>query len=219
MSLNHKIPRQYANRDEEQIHIESEASRIAKEQVSSGVWNLQIVILAYTISIATMIMAFRGVRIEIIAICAIVGLSVIWVWGRLRYKRLYKRLYQNEIRHLQELANTDVFITSEEMNNPVVEKTKVPHLVKSPLTLRQMEILSLIAEGNSNKQVGFRLNISEHTIKNQLGYIFRKLDVENRTQAVLVSIQNGWIQSEVDEYNLPYVVRTSGRTVYETKID
>jgi DNA-binding CsgD family transcriptional regulator len=219
MSLNHKIPDQNVDRDEEQLHIESEAARIAKEQVSSGVWNLQLVIFAYTISIATMVMAFRGVRIEIIAICAIVELSVIWVWGRLRYKRLYKRLYQNEIRHLQELANTDGFITSEVMNNPVAEKTKVPRLVKSPLTLRQMEILSLIAEGNSNKQVGFRLNISEHTIKNQLGYIFRKLDVENRTQAVLVSIQNGWIQSEVDEYNLPYVVRTSGRTVYETKID
>jgi DNA-binding CsgD family transcriptional regulator len=219
MSLNHKIPDQNTNRDEEQLRLESEADQIAKEQVSSGIWNLQIVIFAYTISIATMIMAFRGVRIEIIAICAIVGLSVIWVWGRLRYKKLYKRLYQNEIRHLQELANTNGFITSEFINNPVAEKTKVPCLVKSPLTLRQMEILSLIAEGNSNKQVGFRLNISEHTIKNQLGRIFRKLDVENRTQAVLVSIQNGWIQSEIDEYNLLSVVRTSGRTEYETEID
>jgi hypothetical protein len=86
-------PEQLFNKGEEQLHIEAEASRIAKEQVSSLMWNLQIVIFAYAISIAAVIMAFREVRIEIIAACSIVGLSVIWICGRIRHKKLYKRLY------------------------------------------------------------------------------------------------------------------------------
>jgi DNA-binding CsgD family transcriptional regulator len=197
MVTNNNNPEQLSNRDEDRLHIdiEAEAAQIAKEQVSSGMWNMQIVIFAYAISIATMIMAFRGVRIEIIAVCSIVGLSVIWIWGRLRYKKLYKRLYQNEIRHLQELANTDSFITSEEINNPAVGNAKVLRMVKSPLTLRQREILSHIAAGRSNKQIAVKLNLSERTVKNQLGYIYKKLNVENRTQAILVSIRNGWIPS------------------------
>ena len=195
MVTNNNNPEQLSNRDEDRLHIEAEAAQIAKEQVSSGMWNMQIVIFAYAISIATMIMAFRGVRIEIIAVCSIVGLSVIWIWGRLRYKKLYKRLYQNEIRHLQELANTGSFTTSEEINNPAVENAKVLRMVKSPLTLRQREILSHIAAGRSNKQIAVKLNLSERTIKNQLGYIYKKLNVENRTQAILVSIRNGWIPS------------------------
>jgi DNA-binding CsgD family transcriptional regulator len=197
MVTDNNNPEQLSDRDEEQLHIdiEAEASQIAKEQVSSGMWNMQIVIFAYAISIATMIMAFRGVRIEIIAICSIVGLSVIWIWGRLRYKKLYKRLYQNEIRHLREIVNMDDFINFEVINNQAVEKIKVPRLEKSSLTIRQREILGHVAAGYSNKQIAAKLNLSERTIKNQLGYIYKKLNVENRTQAVLVSIRNGWIQS------------------------
>jgi hypothetical protein len=40
---------------EEQLHIEAEATRIAKEQVSSRMWSMHVVIFAYAISIATMI--------------------------------------------------------------------------------------------------------------------------------------------------------------------
>jgi DNA-binding CsgD family transcriptional regulator len=197
MVTDNNNPKQLSDRDEEQLHIdiEAEASQIAKEQVSGGMWNMQIVIFAYAISIATMIMAFRGVRIEIIATCSIVGLSVIWIWGRLRYKKLYKRLYQNEIRHLQELVNMDDSINFEVISNPAAENIKVLRLGKSSLTLRQREILSYVAAGHSNKQIAAKLNLSERTIKNQLGYVYKKLNVDNRTQAVLVSIRNGWIPS------------------------
>jgi DNA-binding CsgD family transcriptional regulator len=195
---------------------ETEAARIVKEQFSDGMWNMQIVIFSYAVTIAAVIMAFKGVRVEIIASIAVIGLSIVWIWGRLRYKRLYKRLYQNEIRHLKELNNGDNSNSLEVVNALEARKNGVLHSINSPLTPRQQEILSLIASGNSNKQVATQLNLSERTIKNQLGYVFKKLDVEDRTQAVLVSLRNGWIPPETDENYQPTVTISSGRAVDKT---
>jgi DNA-binding CsgD family transcriptional regulator len=219
MITDYKISGQYANRDEERLGIDAEAANIAKGQVSSAVWNLQSVIFSYAIAIAAMIMAFMDVRLEIVAVSALVGLSVILIWGRIRYKRLYKRLYQYEIHLLRELAYEEKFNSLEVLGTQVTEKAAVVQPVISPLSPRQREIMIHIAAGDSNKQIAAQLNLSERTIKNQLGHIFRKLDVENRTQAVLVSIQNGWIPREMDRYHPTAVAVTSGRAIYEPEID
>jgi DNA-binding CsgD family transcriptional regulator len=219
MITDYKISGQYANRDEERLRIEAEAANIAKGQVSSGVWNLQSVIFSYAIAIAAMIMAFMDVRLEIVAASSLAGLTVILIWGRIRYKKLYKRLYQYEIHLLRELAYEEKFNSLEVLSTQVIEKTAVVQPVLSPLTPRQRQIVIHIAAGDSNKQIAAQLNLSERTIKNQLGHIFRKLDVENRTQAVLVSIQNGWIPREMDRYHPTAVAITSGRAIYEPEID
>jgi DNA-binding CsgD family transcriptional regulator len=219
MITDYKISGQYANRDEERLRIEAEAANIAKGQVSSGVWNLQSVIFSYAIAIAAMIMAFMDVRLEIVAASSLAGLTVILIWGRIRYKKLYKRLYQYEIHLLRELAYEEKFNSLEVLSTQVIEKTAIVQPVLSPLTPRQRQIVIHIAAGDSNKQIAAQLNLSERTIKNQLGHIFRKLDVENRTQAVLVSIQNGWIPREMDRYHPTAVAITSGRAIYEPEID
>ena len=54
------------------------------------------------------------------------------------------------------------------------------------LTGREIEILRLIALGMPNKVIGVRLAITEKTIKTHTNRIFRKLEVTNRLQAVLV---------------------------------
>ena len=51
------------------------------------------------------------------------------------------------------------------------------------LTPRQQEILWLVAEGQSNKQIARRLSVAEGTIKNQLYSMYRVLGVSNRTEA------------------------------------
>jgi len=51
------------------------------------------------------------------------------------------------------------------------------------LTRRELEILQLVAEGNSNAQVGRLLWVTEQTVKFHLSNIYRKLDVSNRTEA------------------------------------
>ena len=58
------------------------------------------------------------------------------------------------------------------------------------LTRRELEILQLLAAGESNKRIAQKLLISEKTVKNHLTSIFQKLDVADRTQAVLYAIKN-----------------------------
>ena len=63
----------------------------------------------------------------------------------------------------------------------------------SPLTPRETEILNYIAQGYLNKQIAFRLGISEQTIKNHVTSILRKLNANARTEAVVVAIRQGLI--------------------------
>ena len=51
------------------------------------------------------------------------------------------------------------------------------------LSEREIEVLSLVAEGMGNAEVALRLHISENTVKFHLRNIYRRLDVSNRTEA------------------------------------
>ncbi len=62
------------------------------------------------------------------------------------------------------------------------------------LTPREIEVLQLLAEGVSNREISRRLFISEKTVKNHTNSIFRKMDVADRTQAVVQAIRKGWVQ-------------------------
>jgi DNA-binding NarL/FixJ family response regulator len=59
------------------------------------------------------------------------------------------------------------------------------------LTQREHDILALLAEGKSNREIAQRLYLSEKTVKAHLAAIFRKLGVTNRTQAAMMAVQMG----------------------------
>lgn len=59
----------------------------------------------------------------------------------------------------------------------------------SSLTPSQYKVLCLLRDGLLNKQIGFELGIAEKTVKTHVTSIFRKLDINNRTQAVLIANQ------------------------------
>jgi DNA-binding NarL/FixJ family response regulator len=61
------------------------------------------------------------------------------------------------------------------------------------LTVREREILQLLAEGLDNRTIATRLYLSEKTVGNRLSEIFAKLGVTNRTQAALVAVERGLI--------------------------
>lgn len=61
------------------------------------------------------------------------------------------------------------------------------------LTNREYEVIQLVAQGKSNRAIGEVLYISEKTVKNHVSSILQKLDVEDRTQAVVTAVKNGWI--------------------------
>ncbi|MDQ6672060.1 MAG: response regulator transcription factor [Chloroflexota bacterium] len=64
------------------------------------------------------------------------------------------------------------------------------------LSLRELEILDLVARGNSNKIIGRKLRISDQTVKNHVSAILRKLEVNDRTEAVVYALRNGWIRMQ-----------------------
>jgi DNA-binding NarL/FixJ family response regulator len=59
------------------------------------------------------------------------------------------------------------------------------------LTPREIEVLQLVARGNSNREVGQTLHISAATVKTHLIHVFDKLDVSDRTAAVTVALERG----------------------------
>jgi len=64
----------------------------------------------------------------------------------------------------------------------------------APLTPREMEVLDLIAKGSSNKEIARILKISDQTVKNHITSILRKLNVNDRTEAVVYALRHGWIR-------------------------
>lgn len=70
-------------------------------------------------------------------------------------------------------------------------------LVQWPLhlyTKRECEVLQLLANGQSNRRIAETLNISEKTVKNHVSSLFKKMNVNDRTQAVVTAIRNHWVE-------------------------
>jgi NarL family two-component system response regulator LiaR len=63
------------------------------------------------------------------------------------------------------------------------------------LTRREREVLELLARGRSNKRIAYELGISEKTVKTHVGHLFAKLGVTDRTQAALLAVQRGLVDS------------------------
>ncbi len=70
--------------------------------------------------------------------------------------------------------------------------------ITTPLTSKEVQILTHIAEGNTNKRIASLLGISEQTIKNHVSAILRKLNANDRAHAVFLALRNGWISIEAD---------------------
>lgn len=63
-----------------------------------------------------------------------------------------------------------------------------------PLSTREMEVLSHMTGGMSNKEIAALLGISYQTVKNHVSAILRKLGVEDRTQAAIYALRRGWVR-------------------------
>jgi two-component system nitrate/nitrite response regulator NarL len=63
------------------------------------------------------------------------------------------------------------------------------------LTLRQLEVISMLGRGFSNKEIARALDVAERTVKAHVSAVFEALNVRNRTQAVLVAQRRGFLPS------------------------
>jgi two-component system, NarL family, response regulator YdfI len=61
------------------------------------------------------------------------------------------------------------------------------------LSPRETEVLNMLADGLGNKEIAWRLRISEHTVKFHVGSIFNKLNASSRAEAVAIAVRRGLI--------------------------
>lgn len=94
---------------------------------------------------------------------------------------------------LQEVAGGKTALT------PALIEKMLPRLTKTPtlnsLSAREKEVLELVAQGFTNREIAQKLYISENTVKNHLRSILEKLQSKNRLQAVQYALQQGWIKA------------------------
>jgi two-component system, NarL family, response regulator len=64
-------------------------------------------------------------------------------------------------------------------------------MMRSDLTARELQILELLAQGSTNKQIGTALDISDNTVRHHVNNIMEKLQVSDRTEAVATAIRSG----------------------------
>jgi two-component system NarL family response regulator len=78
---------------------------------------------------------------------------------------------------------------------PAVVAQRLAERMRGPeLTSREMDVLRLIVAGNSNKEIGGALHISEATVKTHINNLLGKLGVSDRTQAATTAIQRGIVE-------------------------
>jgi DNA-binding NarL/FixJ family response regulator len=77
--------------------------------------------------------------------------------------------------------------------SPEIADTIAVHAADEQLSEREIEILRFVAEGHANKEIAWRLSISEQTVKAHLKSIFGKLGVADRTHAVTLAARRGII--------------------------
>lgn len=101
---------------------------------------------------------------------------------------LHPKVTHNLVKEYRRLAAEETGATAS--SAPKMEVRRPLHL----LTRRECEVLQLLADGKSNRGIGEALFISEKTVKNHVSNILQKMNVNDRTQAVIVAIKNGWVE-------------------------
>lgn len=98
---------------------------------------------------------------------------------------LHPKVTHNLVREYRRLAGEggSSYVSSVEIRRPL-------HL----LTRRECEVLQLLTDGKSNRGIGESLFISEKTVKNHVSNILQKMNVNDRTQAVVEAIKKGWVE-------------------------
>jgi DNA-binding NarL/FixJ family response regulator len=76
---------------------------------------------------------------------------------------------------------------------------KGPDTPVESLTERELEVLTLVGKGYTNKAIGVQLGISDRTVQGHLAHIFNKLHANSRTEAVMRGVSLGWISSTLGQ--------------------
>lgn len=78
----------------------------------------------------------------------------------------------------------------------LLREVRTPEKSEEPLTGRETDVLRLLAQGKSNKEIARALNITEQTVKTHVSHVLNKLGVPSRTQAALYAIRTGLVSAQ-----------------------
>jgi DNA-binding NarL/FixJ family response regulator len=191
--------------DSRDMTIERLLRQRARERAAPLRWNIYSALLSYLVLAAVIIMSLEDVDVIITGLTAVLGLGLVWLNSWLRIRKLERTFYQEEAENYAKLAPAespeestqaaaDSLVDSVEPPLTSREAAVLARSVQSPLTSREATVLEQMAEGKSSKQIARALEISPQTVKNHISHIFSKLDVTDRTSAVLVALRHGWIK-------------------------
>jgi DNA-binding NarL/FixJ family response regulator len=102
-------------------------------------------------------------------------------------------------------AVRDVHAGNSALDAEIVQKivaqvsSGIQELPVEKLTGRELEVLSLVAKGYTNKAIGVQLGISDRTVQGHLAHIFSKLQSGSRTEAVMRAVSLGWLPSDLGQ--------------------
>jgi two-component system, NarL family, response regulator len=77
--------------------------------------------------------------------------------------------------------------------SPEIAERLVDHVHRSELTERELEVLGEMSKGKTNEEIASALKIAPGTVKTHINHLLSKLEVVDRTQAVIVAIQRGFV--------------------------
>ncbi|HNB54071.1 MAG TPA: response regulator transcription factor [Anaerolineales bacterium] len=93
-----------------------------------------------------------------------------------------------QLREMAQQALNEASDLAESPNQQTIQPT-----TKHPLSPREHEVLTLAAQGLTNKEIAYRLNLSERTVQFHLNGVFNKTGTNSRTEATAWALRKGWL--------------------------
>ncbi|ANZ37975.1 DNA-binding response regulator [Lentzea guizhouensis] len=103
---------------------------------------------------------------------------------------LLKDAPREELFRAVRAAARDETVLSPSVAARLVQRVRTP-VVPAPLSAREREVLLLVSQGKTNREVAAALHLSEATVKTHLLHVYAKLDVPDRASAVAAAYQRG----------------------------
>ena len=107
------------------------------------------------------------------------------------------------VKSLQQVADGQRLLPRPSSDQLSPEQIAVTENALTVLTDREHQIMCLVSEGLSNKEIGRRLNISDGTIKVHLHHIYQKLEISNRTELAALAMSQTEISSPPRKIKFP----------------
>jgi DNA-binding NarL/FixJ family response regulator len=100
------------------------------------------------------------------------------------------------IRAIRSVANGQPYLAPAAQRQ-LMDLLRKPGDAHESLTAREHDVVRLVAEGMSNKQIARKLNLTEGTVKGYVSQVLAKLRLQDRTQIALYAVRQGWLNDSV----------------------